>query len=88
MEQKYIKGQKVRIRRIGDECLKVKYSHLQDYISKRGTMTESHWYGIDESCHLEGQYSHIKGHYIYDVRLDRGRKILFAVPEVALEPVN
>ncbi len=85
MGAKYSKGQKVRIISLRDEHLKAKHPHIEEYVSQTGIIVESHWYGISESYHHSSERPRVMGHYIYDVRLDRGRKIIRAIPEDALE---
>lgn len=87
MGAKYGKRQKVRIISLKNEYLKAKHPHVEEYVSQTGVTTESHWYGINQSPHPLSEHPHVIGYYIYDVRLDRDREIIRAIPEDALEPV-
>jgi hypothetical protein len=87
MGAKYTKGQKARIISLRDEHLKAKHPHIEEYVSQTGIIVESRWYGISESYRPSSEHPRMIGHYIYDVRLDRVRKIIRAIPEDALEPL-
>ena len=87
MRAQYTKGQKVRIISLRDEHLKAKHPNIEEYVSETGVIVESHWYGISQSYRPSIGRPRVTGHYIYDVRLDRGRKIIRAIPEDALEPL-
>jgi hypothetical protein len=65
--------------------LKAKHSHVEEYISETGVIIKSHWYGVSGSYRPSNERPRIVDHYIYDVRLDRDRKIIRAIPEDALE---
>ena len=87
MGAKYAKGQKVRIISLRDEHLKTEHPHIEEYVSQTGVIVESHWFGISEHYRPGSKPPHIIDHHIYDVCLDRDRKIIRAIPEYALEPL-
>ena len=87
MGPKYANGQEVRIISLRDERLKAKHSHIEEYISQTGVIIKSHWYGVSESYRPSNERPRVIGHHIYDVRLDRDRKIIRVIPEDALEPL-
>ena len=87
MGAKYAKGRKVRIISLKDEHFKAKHPYIEEYVSQTGVIVESHWYAVNESYRPRGERPHVIGHYIYDVCLDRDRKIVRPIPEDALEPL-
>ena len=87
MGPEYTKGQKVRIISLRDEHLKAKHSHIEEYVSQTGVIIASHWYGVSESYRPSSERPRVIDHHIYDVRLDRDRKIIRTIPEDALEPL-
>jgi hypothetical protein len=87
MGAKCTKGQRVRIVSLRDEQLKAKHPMVEECASQTGVIIECHWYGISESHRPVSERPRVKGHHIYDVCLDRDRKIIRAVPEDALEPL-
>ncbi len=87
MKAKYAKGQKVRIISLRDEHLKTEHPHIEEYVSQTGVIVESHWFGVSEPYRPDEVRSHIIDHHIYDVCLDKDRKIIRAIPEYALEPL-
>ena len=82
---KYAKGQKVRVISLRDGHLKTMHSHIEEYVSQTGVILASHWYGASQSYWSGSDHTHVIGHYIYDVRLDRDSKIIRAIPEDVLE---
>ena len=88
MGPKYAKGQKVRIISLVDEHLKAKHPHIEEYMSQTGVVVESHWYGVSKPYPPSSKHPHVIDHCIYDVCLDRDRKIIRAIPEYALEPLE